>query len=691
MTSDPQGKVHSRHLKRQAYLYVRQSSLRQVLENTESTERQYALKQRALALGWAPEQIIVIDTDLGQSAASSVDREGFQRLVTDVGMGRAGIVMGLEVSRLARNNVDWHRLLEICALADTLILDEDGIYDPAHYNDRLLLGLKGAMSEAELHLLRARLIGGMMNKARRGELRCRLPIGLVYDSAERVTLDPDSQVQGAVRLFFETFQRVGSAMATVKAFHQQKLRFPRRITHGARKGEVMWGELAHHRALWLLHHPRYAGVYCYGRSRQRKHGKIRYEKLPRKEWIALIRDAHPGYITWEAFEGNLDRLRQNSAAHGEERRRSPPREGPALLQGMVICGQCGQRMTVRYDHRNGKTLPYYTCQREGIEHAHAICQSVPGAGIDRAVSELVVETLTPLTLEVTLAVHQELQMHFEKADQLRHKAVEQAQYEADLARRRYMRVEPENRLVADSLEADWNEKLRAVTEAQECYEQQRAADRLLVDEEQRAQMMALANDFPALWHDPATPDRERKRMLRLLIEDVTLHKGKEIVTHVCFRGGATKTIRLPRPLLIGELRRHSAKLVTEVDRLIDQHTDKTIAAILNERGIRSCDNGDFHRLMIRNIRLAYGLKSRYERLRVLGYLTAEEIAVQLGIAVSTVKGWRYKGWLQAVAYNDKPQYLYAPPSDDAPVKYKWKSGRYAKPTPNVTEGVQYEA
>ena len=524
--------------------------------------------------------------------------------------------------------------------------------------------------------------------------QCRLAFDERQQNAENLygaRIETPSGRLDCLEQLLETFQRVGSAMATVKAFHQQKLRFPRRITHGARKGEVMWGELAHHRALWLLHHPRYAGAYCYGRSRQRKHGKIRYEKLPRKEWIALIRDAHPGYITWEEFEGNLDRLRQNSAAHGEERRRSPPREGPALLQGMVICGQCGQRMTVRYDHRNGKTLPYYTCQREGIEHAHAICQSVPGAGIDRAVSELVVETLTPLTLEVTLAVHQELQMHFEKADQLRNKAVEQAQYEADLARRRYMRVEPENRLVADSLEADWNEKLRAVTEAQECYEQQRAADRLLVDEEQRAQVMELANDFHALWHDPATPDRERKRMLRLLIEDVTLHKGKEIVTHVCFRGGATKTIRLPRPLLIGELRRHSAKLVTEVDRLIDQHTDKTIAAILNERGIRSCDNGDFHRLMIRNIRLAYGLKSRYERLRVLGYLTAKEIAVQLGIAVSTVKGWRYKGWLQAVAYNDKPQYLYAPPSDDAPVKYKWKSGRYAKPTPNVTEGVQYEA
>jgi DNA invertase Pin-like site-specific DNA recombinase len=691
MSSDPHGKIHARHLKRQAYLYVRQSSLRQVLENTESTERQYALKQRALALGWSPEQIVVVDTDLGQSGASSADREGFQRLVTDVGLGRAGIVMGLEVSRLARNNADWHRLLEICALADTLILDEDGIYDPAHFNDRLLLGLKGTMSEAELHLLRARLIGGMMNKARRGELRCRLPIGFVYDGAERVVLDPDSQVQGAVRLFFETFQRVGSATATVKAFREQKLRFPRRIMHGARKGEVIWGELAHHRALWLLHHPRYAGAFCYGRSRQRKHGEFRYKKLPREEWIALVRDAHPGYITWDEFEGNLDRLRQNSAAHGEERRRSPPREGPALLQGLVICGQCGKRMTVRYDHRNGKTLPYYTCQREGIEHARPICQSVPGAGIDRAIGERVVESLTPLTLELTLAIHQELQTRFEQADQLRHKAVERAQYEADLARRRYMRVEPENRLVADSLEAEWNEKLRAVSEAQEHYEQQRAAERLLVDEQQRARILALADDFPTLWQDPATPDRERKRMLRLLIEDVTLHKGKEIVGQVRFRGGATETIRLPRPLPIGELRRHSANLVTEVDRLIDRHTDKAIAAILNERGMRSCDGGDLHRLMIRNIRLAYGLKSRYERLREAGYLSAEEIAPMLGIAVSTVKYWRQKGWLEAVADDDKPCYLYAPPGNEAPVKYRWKSGRYTKPTPHEAEGVQYEA
>jgi DNA invertase Pin-like site-specific DNA recombinase len=245
---------------------VRQSTLRQVFENTESTQRQYALKQRAVSLGWALDQIVVVDTDLGQSGASAVDREGFQKLVTEVGMGRAGIVMGLEVSRLARNSTDWHRLLEICALTDTLILDEDGIYDPAHFNDRLLLGLKGTMSEAELHIMRARLIGGMMSKARRGELQMRLPIGLVYDAAGRVVLDPDKQVQQTLHTFFETFRRTGSAMATVKAFREQSLTFPRRVSHGPNKGEILWGALVHHLALRVLHNPRYAGAFCYGRS-----------------------------------------------------------------------------------------------------------------------------------------------------------------------------------------------------------------------------------------------------------------------------------------------------------------------------------------------------------------------------------------------------------------------------------------
>jgi DNA invertase Pin-like site-specific DNA recombinase len=672
MTNEVQSKVQARHLKRDAYLYVRQSTLRQVMENTESTQRQYALKQRGVALGWRQEQIVVVDNDLGQSGASAVDREGFQKLVADVGMGRAGIVMGLEVSRLARNSTDWHRLLEICALTDTLILDEDGIYDPAHFNDRLLLGLKGTMSEAELHLLRARLIGGMMSKARRGELQSRLPIGFLYDAAGRAVLDPDKQVQQTVRIFFETFRRTGSATATVKAFREEGLTFPRRVGHGVNKGEILWGQLEHPRALWMLHNPRYAGAFFYGRTRQRKQGQGRYKKLPREEWIALMRDAHSGYISWDDFERNQELLLENSAVHGEDRRRSPPREGPALLQGLVICGSCGARMTVRYRQHAGELLPIYVCQRDGIRRAEPICQHMPGATIDAAVGKLVVDVVTPMAIEVTLAVQKELESRVDEADGLRRKQVERAQYEVDIARRRYMRVDPDNRLVADSLEAEWNAKLRALSEAQDQYTRQRENDRLHIDGETRARVLALASDVPALWRDAATPDRERKRMLRLLVEDVTLLKGSEVTVHVRFRGGAARTVTLPRPLPAWKLRQIDTDLLAEIDRLIDAHTDAEIAAILRDRGVRTYEGTVPHRLMIRRVRLDHGLKSRFDRLRAAGMLTREEIAKTLGVAVSTIKAWRTNGWVHAVAYDDKGNYLFERPGKDAPKKYAWK-------------------
>jgi DNA invertase Pin-like site-specific DNA recombinase len=298
LTGERSQKITPRHLRRQAYLYVRQSTLRQVVENTESTQRQYALRQRAVALGWPIEQVVVIDRDLGHSGASAADREGFQQLVRDVGLGRAGLVMGLEVSRLARNSTDWHRLLEICALTETLILDEDGLYDPAHFNDRLLLGLKGTMSEAELHVLRARLRGGIVNKARRGELEVPLPVGFVYDAAGRVGLDPDRQVQETLRAFFQTFRRTGSATATVKAFRDQQIAFPRRARYGAHQGETLWGRLEHSRVLWVLHNPRYAGAFFFGRSRHRHTADARLvsERLPREEWTALIPNAHVGHV-----------------------------------------------------------------------------------------------------------------------------------------------------------------------------------------------------------------------------------------------------------------------------------------------------------------------------------------------------------------------------------------------------------
>ena len=335
-------KVQSHHLERGAYLYIRQSSMRQVMENVESTKRQYDLRGRAIGLGWRDDQITVIDSDQGESGASASWREGFQRLVSDVGIGRAGIVMGLEVSRLARNNADWHRLLEICALADTLILDEDGVYDPSNFNDRLLLGLKGTMSEAELHVIKARLRGGILNKVRRGEYRCPLPTGFIYDVVGDVVFDPDSQIRETIVHFFEMFSRTGSATQTVKAFAKEGLPFPSRLRNG---NQVAFQPLTVSTALRTLHNPRYAGAYVYGRRIYRRtvDGKKQLRKREPNEWLACIPNAHPAYISWEQFQNNLKVLEANGQGY-QTARASPPREGAALLQGRVVCGRCGSHM-----------------------------------------------------------------------------------------------------------------------------------------------------------------------------------------------------------------------------------------------------------------------------------------------------------------------------------------------------------
>ena len=662
MSTESHRKVAATHLARQAYVYVRQSTLRQVLENTESTKRQYALRERAVALGWMPEQVVVIDSDLGLSGADA-DRAGFARLVAAVGMGEVGVVLGLEVSRLARSSSDWHRLLEICALSDTLIVDEDGLYDPGHFNDRLLLGMKGTMSEAELHVLRARLIGGQLAKARRGELEIPLPVGLVYDPAAKVVVDPDQAVQGAVRELFATFGRTGSATATVRSFRERGLLFPRRVRSGPRTGEVLWGELLHYRALNVLKNPRYAGAFAYGRSRAKKtlRGSHSRHSLPRDQWHTLILDAHPGYITWADYEENLARLRSNSAAYGADRRAGPPREGPALLQGLAVCGRCGGRMTVRYYLRHGQSLPQYCCQAEGIKRAEPPCQRVMGGDVDRAIGDLLVATLTPLALEVALSVSDELASRAGEADRLRRQQVERARYEAELAQRRYLRVDPDNRLVAATLEAEWNARLRALDSAQDDYERQRAADTLL-EEGKRQQVLALATDFPRLWHDPATPARERKRMARLLVEDVTLLRGEEMLdVHVRLRGGQVHTLQLSRPKSITDLAKLDPGIVAEVDRLLDDHTDTEIAAALNAAGHQPPVGDQFTVWIIWKIRKAHKLESRFLRLRQQGMLTLAEIALELGVHPCTVKARAGRGQLESVIYNDKGQRLYAPP------------------------------
>ncbi|MEO7128732.1 MAG: recombinase family protein [Rhodoferax sp.] len=669
-------KVQPHHLERAAYLYVRQSSMKQVIENVESTKRQYALRARATALGWSDDHVIVIDCDQGESGASAAWREGFQRLVSDVGLGRAGIVMGLEVSRLARNNADWHRLLEICALADTLILDEDGVYDPANFNDRLLLGLKGAMSEAELHVLKARLRGGILNKVRRGEYRCTLPTGFVYDGAGNVALDPDSQIRATIAYFFETFSRVGSACQTVKVFRNEGLSFPSRLRN---RDVVVFRPLTTSTAIRTLHNPRYAGAYAYGRRRYRRaaNGTKVQKARDCNDWLACIPNAHPGYISWDRFQENSKLLEANGRAY-EMARASPPREGAALLQGRAVCGRCGQHMRVRYAARRGGLEAWYVCDRAQGKSAAPNCQSIAGSPIDEAIGALVVEEMTPAAVELAFEIRAEIESRQEEADQLRRRAIERAQVDADLAQRRFMLVDPGNRLVADTLESEWNDKLRALAKAREVRERARQDDERLLGDALRERLMAMTTDFKRLWTDSVTPNRERKRMLDHIIEDATLVKLTAQGTtkvHVRFKGGRTQTLTTLNPRSSAQQVKTQPEVVELVDKLLDEHICSEIAERLNEQGIRpggavrpGCGGARFTALHVAYLAHSYNLRSRYDRLRDQGMLTKAEAAARLHVHEDTLVRWAKHGLISRHAYNAHT-YLYEEPGAGLPTKH----------------------
>jgi hypothetical protein len=409
--------------------------------------------------------------------------------------------------------------------------------------------MKGQMSEFELHFLRARMRGGILAKARRGELALALPTGLVYDHHGQVVLDPDAGVRRAVRLLFDTFTATGSAFGVVKAFREQQLTFPARHHRGPRRGELFFQPLTHDRVIKILHNPAYAGAYAYGRARHTTglDGHHHTNVKPIAEWTVLIKDHHPGYLTWAQHEANLAVLASNAAAHGDDRAAGPPREGTALLQGLAVCGRCGRRMTIRYHSRHGTQIPGYACQNDGIRTAQPICQHLTGDIIDSAVSDLILTSLTPAAIEVTLAVSDELIAQAERADQLRQAHVQRAEQAADAARHRYLAVDAASRLVADALEADWNTALRALAAARDDYRKATATATVL-DQQQRDKIRALAVDLPGLWNDPGTPMRERKRLIRLLITDVTLTRGQETITvAIRFPAGRHHVLHLPAP------------------------------------------------------------------------------------------------------------------------------------------------
>ena len=662
MNPDLSGKVRPGHLTRLAYVYVRQSTLHQVTQNSESTRRQYGLRERAVVLGWPEASIEVIDCDLGQSGASTVDRLGFQRLTADVSLGRVGIVLGLEVSRLARNNSDWHRLLEICALTQTLILDEDGLYDPASFNDRLLLGLKGTMSEAELHLLRARLRGGLLAKAKRGELQIALPVGLVYDERGAVQRHPDIQVQESVRQLFDTFRRTGSAGATVKYFRQQSLLFPRPAIPGSHSLEVRWRPLGLSATVAALHNPRYAGAYAYGRlhTQKRVDGGCRTTRVAQEAWHTLLLDAHPGYITWLEFEQIRQQLHRTAVAYRMEDRRIAPREGPALLQGLALCGRCGHRMSVQYHDRHGTLVPTYHCTAEIRELKAPLCQTIPGASIDLAVGQLLMETMTPMTLDITFAVMAELQTRFDDADRLRQAQVQRAQQDADFARRRYMQVDPNNRLVAVTLEADWNEALRALDEVRQQAERQRISDGTTLDEAAKTQIRALAQDLPAAFADPSTAPRDRKRMAALILADVTLLKGDELTVQVRFRGGQTRTLNLPTPLNAWRRRATHPDTALRINQLLERGDETNVAEQLNQEGVRTGADLPFTADAVRWVCYGHAIPSYEARRRTEGRLTTAEMASLLGISESLTKGWARQGRLLGARSGRKSTWLLEP-------------------------------
>jgi len=480
-------------------------------------------------------------------------------------------------------------------------------------------------------------------------------------------LDPDSGVRGAIGHLFSTFQATGSASATVKAFAAEALRFPARHLSGPHAGQLYWVPLHHDRVLFMLHNPRYAGAYFYGRRRQVTDAAGHHRTLvkPRQDWTTLIPGAHPGYISWEQFEANQATLIGNAAAHGQDRKAGPAREGPALLQGLVLCGKCGKRMTVGYHRRcDGTLVPDYACQREGIATGSPPCQTTCGAGIDAAVADLVLQSLTPLALETALAVSTELTGRAAEADRIRATGVQRARYAAEAARRRYLAVDPSNRLVADALEADWNHTLRELTDSQDDYERASQDATTTLDGQQQERIRALTADLPALWHDPATPMRERKRLIRLLVTDVTLIRSSEHITaHVRLPGGQQHTLTVPRPRTAWEQHTTPAATVALIDELLADHTYDEAATILSERSIVSGWGKPFTVPSLTALCRAHNIPSLRERLTATGMLTLAEVASDLGAAPATVKKWQRLGLITGRRVDGRREYLYHPGQD----------------------------
>ena len=644
-------KIGASHLSRAAYVYLRQSTAAQVEHNRESTQRQYALAARATALGWLAQQVVVIDEDLGLSGSGVVERSGFSRLTADVALRHVGIVLGLEVSRLARNNADWYRLLDLCGLTDTLIGDADGVYHPAMFNDRLLLGLKGTMSEAELHVLRARLLGGIRNKAARGELRRGLPVGFVWGEEDgEVRFHPDEAVCAAIRAVFVRFAELGSVRRVWLWLRTEGLSFPMQTRYG---GGVRWVDPSYIAVYHVLTNPVYAGAYAYGKSRHEVTldasgaRKKRVRKLPRSQWSVLIPSHHEGFIDWGTYESNRARITANTHPQPHQSGGGAVREGSALLQGLAVCGQCGRRLRTHYTGRTA-SAGYHCAGKSIVEGRGIYCLNVGAVQIDEVTARAVLAALAPLGVEAALAAAERIEADHDGALAQWRLAVERARYDAQRAERRYRTVDPDNRLVARGIEAEWENCLRELEKAKaELARREQLRPRTLsVDE--RIRLLALGADLFKAWQAPTTSPRDRKELLRTLLEEVIITVNKdERRAHLTlrWRGGALTDIDLelprPRPAIV----RTDEDTIALVRRLAAHYPDAVIAGILNRQDRKSAYGLRFTANLVGNLRRHWSIPC-FERPTSPPegeLLTIKQTATALAVATSTIHRWLNDG------------------------------------------------
>lgn len=644
-------KIQDTHRRRSAYVYIRQSSAAQVLVNRESTERQYQLSERAVQLGWAKTQIKVMDEDLAHTGSGVVTRHGFAQMTNDVAMGLVGLILCLEASRVARNNTEWYRLLDLCAVTDTLIGDLDGLYHPGLFNDRLLLGLKGTMAEAELHVLRLRLNGAIRHKAQRGELRRGLPVGLIWGEADgEVLFHPDQAVTGAIRSVFAKFAELGSARQVWLWFQSEGLLFP----HECPSGQILWVKPTYVAIHTVLSNPVYAGAYAYGKSRCERYvdetGRVRkrVRLLPRAEWSVLIPGHHPGFIDWATFEMNQARLASNCRP-GPQQAAGVLREGSALLQGLATCGRCGRRLRVFYQGKNS-TPGYYCANSQAFNGRGIWCLRVGGGRVDQAVVETFLAAIAPAGLEAAITAQSLGESEHQTALKQFRLQVERARYEAERAERRYRTVEPENRLVARTLETEWENKLADLRTVETELTRKEQEQRLQLTEAQREEIRALGTDLKRVWSAPTTTDRDRKDLLRSLLDevriDVQADPGK---AHLVLRWktGAVTELDVVWNVARKATIRTDEETIELMRRLAVHHPDAIIAGVLNRQGKKTATGESFTANRVSSLRQHWKIPCYQAPTNSPEgeLLTVQAAADQLGVAASTLLRWLMDGFI----------------------------------------------